>query len=340
MSKTERKQLGLSEGLSLMAIALSLGLAGYFSWQLDSQVAQNAGQAVVMQTFEVELATSQYQLAQDKKTIEVVQSRDQARIAILLQKMIGNSKLATQQAFDMLGYRVEATQDALLDNPQLLNEILNRMPSGQLVNSVRLGFRDTINSIPPDFELSGGSGLITKVDARYIEVVTARHVVQDANRFGLLFLFRPQFNQNLHFFDMSKDVQYAYLPDKDLGLIRIKRHPGDGMDNLIPTVTINEGWRPNEPGEILTGLSYPHTHSELGYFPSIFRVSDVGSYGSAPIVEEFYLGGIVSTSGASGGVIFDSQGEAVAIYVGAYEGLGIRLVPLDGISRLSLALQP
>lgn len=361
MLNPERKPAIWGIRLGLAAVALSTGLAAYFGYELDNQVAVNTtavaalhtaeanlatadllstDQVASLQTAEANLATSRYVVTQGENILRVVQGSDEASLKAVLKQMTRNSDLATEQAYLMSGYRVEATQDILTDNPLSLKEVLSVIPPEQMVNSVQISSRDAPNSIPADFELVRGSGLVTKIDSDYIYVITAGHVVEDAGKFPVIFLSRPQFDQKLHIFDMAKDVQYVQSPDKDLGLIRITRRPGDGMDKFFPSVNINDHWQPNALGETLTGFSYPHTNSDLKFFPSIFQVKDVGANGRIPLIEEFYLGDSVGWFGASGGVIFNSHKEAVALYIAGHQHQGTLFVTLQGYSDLALELQP
>lgn len=245
---------------------------------------------------------------------------------------------ATQTAFDLLEYRVQATAEAYQLDQEALQEIMGKMPPSLIRNSIKiLGFgqpfnQDNLKQMSWLTLLFEASGVVTYHDRAGGKLIflTAGHALSNLEGHTLSKVGISQPHLDERGYVCSVESAYTH-PESDLGIVTIDtQHPIWGPQTLpedaLDGVRIDEAWKPII-GEELYSLSFPNrARSGIGFTPSVFKVVGKEDGGSMAITDSLV------GSGGSGAPVAKADGTVVGIYLSVGKQ-GNFVLPIGGSYR-------
>lgn len=231
--------------------------------------------------------------------------------------------IATQTAFELTEFRVQATAEAYAQDRHSLEEAMNRIPESLVHQAVRLDpiFSRQISEDRIDIVNVLGSGVVTSYDRNTNELIllTAGHIFThfEGYRLDRLNISQP----HIRGYDMtypSDQIKIVLHKDSDIGIAVLSG--AVSQPNLMNPLTIDEDWVPIA-GEILYSLAFPGRALDVGFLPSIFKVVQHDG-GDSLVITNNVVGG-----GGSGAAVAKEDGSVVGIFV-AYSPLGSYILPI------------
>lgn len=267
----------------------------------------------------------------------------QGAIEVEVLKKNVESMKATLEAFELQGYRVQATAEAYLQDEKSLEEIMGEMPAVLIHNSFKINmeYQKAVFRIDPQNFLSISSGIIASNDPKEKRMIflTAGHVLDlsSARAIRNLKISQPHLNRKEVVYSPDEFRVHCH-PEADLALIIVDASqqplPPDVFKRVLKRmerIRIDERWAP-QVGEQLYSLSYPTmADSGIGFTPSIFKIVKKESQDGFTAIADSVIG-----SGASGAAVSKSDGTVVGMYV-AFGPLGSYIFPIRESYRELLA---
>jgi len=259
-----------------------------------------------------------------------------AQIEVLKTEGATVSLQATQDAWDLQEYRVEATSEAYSRDQKALEETMRRIPSTLIQNSCRL-LLEYSNYTPAKrvqlFEALG-SGIISLhgKNRNLLVYLTAGHVLEVDSGFTIntFVISQPHVNGQKTLLN-SKDVTSYVDESSGIGIAVLDAGRFEQEITFSQEIFIKEDWAP-QVGEELYSLSFPQKAEDgIGFTPSVFKVTKVSEVGAKV---QRVVGDSVIGEGSSGAAVAKGDGAVVGIYV-EVGILGSFIVPIgDSYTRL------
>lgn len=245
-------------------------------------------------------------LLQKRGALKVEVRGEESEAQAAMTKLSEIATEATQTAWNLKEYRVQATAEAYQQDQEALQEIMGKLPPSLIQNSIKVMFNS-----------SNGSGVVTYHDRAEENLIflTAGHIVKSfegdpvSRVISEVIISQP----HLHWQDyVASVVSIDTHPESDLGIVtvdtrgsRLRFLPREALDG----VRINESWEPII-GEELYSLSFPdRARHGIGFTPSVFNVVGKEDGGIAAITDSLV------GKGASGAPVAKADGTVVGIYV-------------------------
>ena len=266
--------------------------------------------------------------SQEKEIAELLRREGALEVEVRKKKveLLETKMRATETAWDLREYRVEATAEAYLQDKESLKEIMSKMPRSLIHNSFRINF-ERFHNIKLVVGLGSGMIISNNQKGENFICLTARHVLKPVTGYQLrrLIISQPHLGSEEFIYPSNKITTYLH-PERDIGIVSVNTSQQSLPTDVMESVKIEEEWKP-KIGEKLFSLSFPERASRgIGFTPSVFTV--VGKeLGGVKVITDSLVG-----FGASGAPVTKADGTLVGIHI-EISTLGSFILPLKDSYR-------
>jgi len=325
----ERERLSRAEfmrfaGLAGLGAAAGTGVGALITQWLYQGRLESLSQTLAVAQAGNEVLLELSRLQQEELNILLLES---GALKVEVQKAqieeLKTSIQATQDAWDLREYRVEATSEAYSQDRNSLEEMMEKIPLSLIQNSCKVLFDVSKYALnrKPRYLRRSGSGTVIVPDRRknLLVCLTAAHVLSMENILDFesetvidsLNLSRSQLPDRKMVFSPEHFKLYTNWTN-DVGIAVLDTSQNQSPNNFQQEINIDENWSP-QVGEELYSLSFPSSAERgIGYTPSIFQVVEIEE--NKQTVQRVIANSLIG-GGASGAAVAKADGTIVGIYV-------------------------